>query len=125
MASDPTYNLTAYFLCAKSSSPVCGSQSDYSQGGFVIKRNISGNLDSSILHGRSSAWVTINIEVEVDSAGSVYDNNTVTSVYDSYLKTCSKMKMYYIRYDGSIDVSNLMNPRYHVPMMVEVNKTCQ
>jgi len=123
MASDPTYNLTAYFLCAKSSSPVCGSESDYSQGGFVIKRNISGNFDS-LLHGRSSAWYTINIEVEVDSAGSVYDNNTVHFVYDSYLKTCDKMKMYYIRYDGSIDVSNLMNPRYHVPIMVEVNKTC-
>jgi len=123
MASDPTYNLTAYFLCAKSTSPVCGSESDYSQGGFVIKRNISGNFDS-ILHGRSSAWYEIDIEVKVDSAGSVYNNNTVSFVYDSYLKTCEKMGMYYIRYSGSIDVSNLMNPRYHVPIMVEINRTC-
>jgi len=122
-ATSPTYNLTAYFLCARSNDPICGTVADYSRGGFIIHRNISGDFDL-VVGGRSKAWRTIAVDVNLDKSSSVYLNNTVTQVYKSYRTTCEKMGMYYIRYSGYIDISTLIRSHNFVYLSVEINKTC-
>jgi len=119
----PTYNLEAYFLCAKSNTPVCDADSDYSRGGTLIAQNISGNFELTV-SGRRCATNTILLEVDVVARSSIYSNITVKHVYKSYRTTCAKMGMYYIRYSGFIYASTLTNPRYTIPITVEVNNTC-
>jgi len=122
-AKGPTYNLTAYFLCARSSTPICGTQADYSRGGVVISTNISGDF-SLVVTGRHKASNTITVEIEIDEGSSVYINNTVSQVYSSYQKTCNDTGQYYIRYSGYIDISTLMRVHNLVQISVEINKTC-